>query len=69
MVAAGMHLLASEHLVTVDEVFENLVQRVPDVQVAIGVRGAIVQHELGSLRRHMRILHQTQPKIDSATGP
>mmetsp|Transcript_1136 Transcript_1136/g.2483 ORF Transcript_1136/g.2483 Transcript_1136/m.2483 type:complete len:218 (+) Transcript_1136:2933-3586(+) len=39
------HLFSLEHLVPVDEVLENLIQRVPDVQVSVGVRRAIVQRE------------------------
>ena len=36
------HLLALHH-----EILEDLVQRMPDVDVAVGVGRAIVQHELG----------------------
>ena len=38
--------LALEELVPVDEVLEDLVERVADVQVAVGVRRPVVQHEL-----------------------
>ena len=34
-----------------DDVLENLVQRVTDVDAAVGVRRAVVQHELGPAGR------------------
>ncbi len=42
------HLEAAEHLVAVDEVLQDLVERVPDVQVPVGVGRAVVQDELGA---------------------
>jgi hypothetical protein len=37
-----------------DDVLEDLVDRVPDVDVAIGVRGPIVQDEARTARRSRR---------------
>ena len=38
----AQHLLAARH-----DVLEDLVERMPDVNVAVGVGGAVVQHEFG----------------------
>ena len=43
------HLFALHHLVPVDEIFEDLVERVSDVKVAVGVRWAVVEGE------HLRV--------------
>ena len=39
-------LLALEHLVAVDEILEDLVERVADVEVAVRVGRAVVEGEL-----------------------
>ena len=45
------HLAPTQQLVPVDDVLEDLVQRVPDVQVAVGIRWPVVQH-----KRRARVL-------------
>ena len=41
------HIEAGQRLRTDDDVLENLVHRMPDVDVAVGIRWAVVQDELG----------------------
>jgi hypothetical protein len=42
-----MRILAQHLLRAVDDVLEDLVERVADMDVAIGIRRAVMQHEFG----------------------
>eukprot|EP00592_Proboscia_alata_P024642 CAMPEP_0194428888 /NCGR_PEP_ID=MMETSP0176-20130528/43558_1 /TAXON_ID=216777 /ORGANISM="Proboscia alata, Strain PI-D3" /LENGTH=70 /DNA_ID=CAMNT_0039241557 /DNA_START=81 /DNA_END=290 /DNA_ORIENTATION=- len=44
-----MDLLALQHLPSINEILEDFVQRVPDMQIAIGVGGSIVEYESGGV--------------------